>query len=65
MKKFLAGWLSIGLMYSACLILAFPIMWLIKWEAPSLDDILNMMMLRLFIVLWVFSALGSWWLSRD
>lgn len=65
MKKFITGWIGIGLMYSACLIIAFPVTWIIKLEQPSLDDILNMMVLRIFICLWVFSLFGSWWLNRD
>ena len=63
MNAFVRDFLSIGIKYTIALLIAFPLIWLIRWEAPSVDDILNWQVFRLFISLWIFSAIASWWIN--
>lgn len=65
MKNFLKAWLCFGLLHTACMVLAPPLCWLIKWEAPDFSGIDFMMMVRLLAVLWVFAAFGAWWVTRE
>lgn len=64
MKDFLKMWLYFGLMYTVCMLLAPPLYWLVKWEAPSFADIAVMAGVRLLAALWVFAAFGVWWVTR-
>lgn len=64
MKNFLKAWLSLGLVYTVCMLLTPPLHWLIKWEAPSFAGIDLMMMARLLAALWVFAAFGAWCVTR-
>lgn len=64
MKSFLKMWLYFGLMYTVCMLLAPPLYWLIKWEAPNFADVDFMMMFRLLAVFWMFAAFGAWWVTR-
>lgn len=63
MRDFARDFLFIGIKYTIALALAFPLIWLIRWGAPSVDDILNWQVFRLFISLWIFSAIAAWWIN--
>lgn len=63
MRDFARDFLFIGIKYTIALALAFPLIWLIRWEEPSIDDILNWQVFRLFIGLWIFSAIAAWWIN--
>lgn len=64
MKRFLLSWASLFLVLMACLALAFPIAWFIKWEQPMLSDIMNIGVLRITVFLLVASMVGALFLSR-
>lgn len=64
MREFARDFLSIGIKYTIALALAFPLIWLIRWEAPSIDDILNWQVFRLVIGLWIISAIAAWWVNH-
>ena len=60
MRDFVRDFLFTGIKCTIALAIAFPLGWLIRWEAPSIDDILNWQVFRLFIALWIFSAIAAW-----
>lgn len=64
MRYFVRDFLSIGIKYTIALVIAFPLIWLIRWEAPSIDDILNWQVFRLVICLWIISAIAAWWVNH-
>ena len=64
MREFARDFLSIGIKYTIALALAFPLTWLIRWEVPGIDDILNWQVFRLVIGLWIISAIGAWWINH-
>lgn len=64
MRDFVRDFLCIGIKYTIALAIAFPLIWLIRWEVPSIDDVLNWQVFRLFIVLWVISAISAWWINH-
>ncbi len=64
MREFARDFLFIGIKYTIALAIAFPLIWLIRWEAPSIDDILNWQVFRLVIGLWIISAIGAWWINH-
>lgn len=64
MREFARDFMFIGIKYTIALAIAFPLIWLIRWEAPSIDDILNWQVFRLFIGLWVISAISAWWINH-
>ena len=64
MRDFVIYFLFIGIKYTIALAIAFPFIWLIRWEAPSIDDILNWQVLRLVISLWIISAIAAWWVNH-
>lgn len=64
MRDFARDFLFIGIKYTIALVIAFPFIWLIRWEAPSIDDILNWQVFRLVIGLWIISAIGAWWINH-
>lgn len=64
MRNFVRDFLFIGIKYTIALAIAFPFIWLIRWEAPSIDDILNWQVLRLVISLWIISAIAAWWVNH-
>lgn len=64
MREFARDFLFIGIKYTITLAIAFPLIWLIRWEAPSVDDILNWQVFRLVIVLWIISAIAAWWINH-
>lgn len=63
MRDFARDFLLIGIKYTIALALAFPLIWLIRWDAPSISDIFNWQVFRLFIGLWVISAIAAWWIN--
>lgn len=63
MRGFVRDFLSIGINYTIALAIAFPFFWLIRWEAPSINDILNWQVFRLVIGLWIFSVIAAWWIN--
>ena len=63
MRDFVSDFLSIGIKYTIALAIAFQLIWLIKWEAPSIDDIMNWQVFRIVIVLWIISAIAAWWIN--
>ena len=65
MNGFFKDFMGLGIKYTICLVLVFPMLWLIKWQAPSLDDILKWENFRILSSLWLLSAIGAWWLNRD
>nr|DAH78103.1 MAG TPA: hypothetical protein [Bacteriophage sp.] len=64
MREFARDFLSIGIKYTIALVIAIPLAWLIRWEVPSIDGILNWQVFRLFICLWIFSAIAAWWINH-
>jgi hypothetical protein len=64
MKRFLLAWLYLFAVYMACLVLAFPVCWFIKWELPMLSDIMNIGVLRITVFMLVASMVGALFLSR-
>ena len=64
MRDFARDFLFIGIKYTIALAIAFPFIWLIRLEAPSIDDILNWQVFRLVIGLWIISAIGAWWINH-
>ena len=64
MREFARDFMFIGIKYTIALVIAFPLGWLIRWEVPSVDDILNWQVFRIFIVLWIFSAIAAWWINH-
>lgn len=64
MRDFARDFLFICIRYTIALAIAFPLIWLIRWEAPSIDDILNWRVFRLVIGLWIISAIAAWWINR-
>ena len=64
MRNFVRDFLFIGIKYTIALAISFPLIWLIRWEAPSIDDILNWQVFRLVICLWIISAIAAWWVNH-
>lgn len=64
MREFASDFLSIGIKYTIALAIAFPLIWLIGWEVPSIDDILNWQVFMLVIGLWIISAIAAWWVNH-
>lgn len=64
MKRFLSAWCWLFAVYMACLALAFPVCWFIKWQPPMLSDIMNIGVLRIAVFMLVASMIGSLFLSR-
>lgn len=64
MKRFLSAWLYLFAVYMACLALAFPVAWFIKWEPPMLSDIMNIGVLRIAVFMLVASVVGALFLSK-
>lgn len=64
MKRFLFAWLYLFAVYMACLALALPVCWFIKWQPPMLSDIMNICVLRITVFLLVASMVGALFLSR-
>ena len=64
MKRFLYAWLYLFAVYMACLALAFPVCWFIKWEPPMLSDIMNIGVLRIAVFMLVASMVGALFLSK-
>lgn len=63
MRGLLRDFLLIGIKCTIALAIAFPLIWLIRWETPSIDDILNWQVFRLVIGLWIFSVIAAWWIN--
>ncbi len=63
MRDFVRDFLFIGIKCTIALALAFPLTWLIRWEVPGIDNILNWQVFRLVIGLWIISAIGAWWVN--
>lgn len=64
MKRFLLAWALLFLVFMACLALAFPVAWFIKWQPPMLSDIMNIGVLRIALFMLVASMVGALFLSR-
>lgn len=64
MKRFLFAWCWLFAVYMACLALAFPVCWFIKWQPPMLSDIMNIGVLRIALFMLVASMVGALLLSR-
>lgn len=64
MKRFLLAWCCLFSVYMACLALAFPVCWFIKWQPPMLSDIMNIGVLRIAVFMLVASMVGALFLSR-
>lgn len=64
MKRFLFAWLYLFAVYMACLALAFPVCWFIKWQPPTLSDIMNIGVLRIAAFMLVAYMVGALFLSR-
>lgn len=64
MKRFLFAWCSLFAVYMACLALAFPARWFIKWQPPMLSDIMNIGVLRIAVFMLVASMVGALFFSR-
>lgn len=60
MSDFVRDFLFTGIKCTIALAIAFPLGWLIRWEAPSIDDILNWQVFRLVVGLWIISAITAW-----
>lgn len=60
MRDFVRDFLFTGIKCTIALAIAFPLGWLIRWEAPSIDDILNWQVFRLVVCLWIISAITAW-----
>lgn len=64
MKRFLFAWCWLFAVCMACLALAFPVAWFIKWQPPMLSDIMNVGVLRIAVFMLVASMVGALFLSR-
>ena len=64
MKRFILAWAYLFAVYIACLVLAFPVCWFIKWQPPMLSDIMNIGVLRTAVFMLVASMVGALFLSR-
>lgn len=64
MKRFLFAWCWLFAVYMACLVLAFPVCWFIKWQPPMLSDIMNIGVLRIAVFMLVASMVGAIFLSK-
>nr|DAP28047.1 MAG TPA: hypothetical protein [Caudoviricetes sp.] len=64
MKRFLLSWASLFLVLMACLALAFPVCWFIKWQPPMLSDIMNIGVLRIAVFMLVASMVGALFISK-
>lgn len=64
MKRFLLAWVYLFAVYMACLVLAFPVCWFIKWRPPMLSDIMNLGVLRIAVFMLVASMVGALFLSK-
>lgn len=64
MREFARDFLSIGITYTIALVIAVPFVWLIRWEVPSIDGILDWQVFRLVIGLWIISAISAWWINH-
>lgn len=64
MKRFIFAWLCLFAVYVACLALAFPVCWFIKWQPPMLSDIMNIGVLRIAVFMLVASMVGALFLSK-
>lgn len=64
MKRFLLEWVYLFAVYMACLALAFPVCWFIKWQPPMLSDIMNIGALRIGVFMLVASMVGAFFLSK-
>lgn len=64
MRRFLFAWCALFAVYMACLALAFPVCWFIKWQPPMLSDIMNVGVLRIAVFMLVASMIGALFLSR-
>lgn len=60
MSDFVRDFLFTGIKCTIALAIAFPLGWLIRWEVPSIDDILNWQVFRLVVGLWIISAITAW-----
>lgn len=59
MKRFLFAWVLLFSVFMACLALAFPVAWFIKWQPPMLSDIMNIGVLRIAVFMLVASMVGA------
>lgn len=64
MKRFLFAWVLLFSVFIACLALAFPVAWFIKWQTPMLSDIMNIGVLRIAVFMLVASMVGALFLSK-
>lgn len=64
MKRFILVWLYLFAVYTACLALAFPVCWFIKWQPPMLSDIMNICVLRIAVFMLVASMAGAFLISK-
>ena len=64
MKRFLFAWLYLFAVCMACLAMAFPVCWFIKWHPPMLSDIMNIGVLRIAVSMLVASMAGALFLTR-
>lgn len=64
MKRFILAWVYLFAVYIACLALAFPVCWFIKWQPPMLSDIMNIGVLRIALFMLVASMVGALFLSK-
>ena len=64
MKQFLFAWALLLSVFMACIALAFPVAWFIKWQPPMLSDIMNIGVLRISAFMLVASMVGALFLSR-
>lgn len=64
MKRFILAWCWLFAVYMACLALAFPVCWFIKWQPPMLSDIMNIGVLRIAVFMLVASMVGALFLSK-
>jgi hypothetical protein len=65
MKRFLLAWALLFTVFMACLALAFPVAWFIKWQPPMLSDIMNIGVLRISVFMLVASMVGALFLVRS
>lgn len=64
MKRFLLAWALLFTVSMASLALVFPLAWFIKWQPPTLSDIMNIGVLRIALFMLVASMVGALFLSR-
>lgn len=65
MREFFREFLGLGFKYTACMAAAIPLYWLVAWQAPSINDVFNMLNLRLLLAMWAFSWVASWLMIRE